>query len=270
MTTKRINDTIKKLAPWFHNIHLPGGEETAPNHPLGDFPSYKWEVIHPHLPDDLSGHKILDIGCNAGFYTIQCALRGAEVTAIDIDPHYLKQSKWIAGLFNLQDRIKFHKMQVYDLMKYSWKFDLVLFLGVFYHLRYPLLAIDIVSEKVGDTLIFQSLSLNNEKEYEAVEDISLNKKELLLSRGWPSMAFIENKFMGDPTNWWVPNSAAIKALFKTAGLKMIQSPGQEVYFFKRDNNYQPVASSWNKSEFLSATGKEWESTLEYKVGKKTM
>src|ERR1700709_1603183 len=75
------------LAPWFHNLHLPDGTETAPNHPLGDFPAFKWAAISQSLPDDLTGMTALDIGCNAGFYSIELARRGAKVTAIDKDPH---------------------------------------------------------------------------------------------------------------------------------------------------------------------------------------
>ena len=39
-----------ELGPWFHNLHLPDGVQTAPDHPLGDFPRWKWEEIAPHLP----------------------------------------------------------------------------------------------------------------------------------------------------------------------------------------------------------------------------
>ena len=267
MPDKIIADTIKNMEPWFHNIHLPGGETTAPNHPLGDFPSYKWEVIDHYLPEDLTGCKVLDIGCNAGYYSVKCALKGATVTAIDIDPHYLNQAKWVVNLFNLQERIKFYRMQVYDLVKMDWEFDIVLFLGVFYHLRYPLLAIDIVSEKVKDMLVFQSLSLQHDGEHPLIEDIGLRNKEILLDKRWPSLAFIEKMFMGDPTNWWVPNAAAVKAMFRTAGMELINCPGQEVCFFKPDKQNQSVVNGWNRSEFLSATGRPWENDAEIKIGK---
>ena len=76
-----ILQKIEELSPWFHNIHLPGGELTAPAHPFGDFPKFKWEQFSSYLPKDLSGYKVLDIGCNAGFYSVECAKRGAQVTA---------------------------------------------------------------------------------------------------------------------------------------------------------------------------------------------
>jgi tRNA (mo5U34)-methyltransferase len=262
----KLTDKIKSLSPWFHNIILPDGTHTAPEHPLGNFPSYKWDLISPFLPQDLTGCKILDIGCNAGYYSVECAKRGADVTAIDIDVKYLEQAKWVAEIFDVDQRISFHRMQVYDLVKTDWQFDIILFLGVFYHLRYPLLGIDILSEKTEDQVVFQSLSLQVEEEHQPVEDIRLRDREILLEKGWPSMAFIENKFMKDPTNWWVPNSAAIKAMFRTAGLSFIHSPGQEIFFFRIDPKHPSVVKGWNRSEFLSATGRIWKKEAILKTG----
>src|SRR3954466_15360999 len=87
---------IASLGPWFHNLHLPDGTETAPAHPLGDFPRVKWQQIAPHVPADLRGLTALDIGCNAGFYSFELARRGARVRALDIDRHYLEQAAWAA------------------------------------------------------------------------------------------------------------------------------------------------------------------------------
>lgn len=263
-----IQQRIDQFKPWFHNIHLPGGELTAPNHPLGDFPAYKWQQLSAHLPEDMTGMTVLDIGCNAGFYSVECARRGAKVTAVDVDNHYLDQAKWVAELFELDKSISFHQMQVYDLVQTDWEFDIVLFLGVFYHLRYPLLALDIISEKVKQYLVFQTLSLDIKEEHEIVDDFSFDNREIMHREEWPSMAFIENKFMGDPTNWWVPNPAAIKAIFRTAGFELVEEPGHEIYIFKSDSKTPSVISQWNKSEYLSAIGKPWLQDADTKTGGK--
>lgn len=84
-----LERTIAELGPWFHNLHLPDGTRTAPHHPLGDFPRFKWQQIAPHLPADLTGWRALDIGCNAGFYCFELARRGASVTGIDVEERYL-------------------------------------------------------------------------------------------------------------------------------------------------------------------------------------
>ncbi len=93
-----------------------------------------------HVPQDLHGCSALDIGCNAGFYSFELAGRGADVTAIDTGERYLSQASWAAEKMGLERRIRFERMDVYDLPTLGRTFDLVLFLGVFYHLRYPLYA----------------------------------------------------------------------------------------------------------------------------------
>src|SRR3954468_17440893 len=92
---------VAALGPWFHNLHLPDGRQTAPDHPLGDFPAFKWAEIAPHVPHDLAGWTALDIGCNAGFYTFELARRGARVTALEIDERYLAQARWAAAQYGL-------------------------------------------------------------------------------------------------------------------------------------------------------------------------
>ena len=93
---KTLQSMGGELAPWFHNLHLPDGRQTAPDHPLGDFPAFKWRQIAPHVPVHLAGRRALDIGCNAGFYSFELARRGAQVTAIDSDERYLAQARWAA------------------------------------------------------------------------------------------------------------------------------------------------------------------------------
>ena len=134
-TVPSLEEEIAALGPWFHNLHLPDGTQTASDHFLGDFPTFKWEQIRDALPADLSGWTALDIGCNAGFYTFELARRGARVTGIDYDARYLEQARWAARQFGVQDRVEFRRMQVYDLARSDEKWDLVLFMGVLYHLR---------------------------------------------------------------------------------------------------------------------------------------
>ena len=112
-----MSGPLEALGPWFHNLHLPDGTQTAPEHPLGDYPSYKWQLLAPALPADLDGWTALDIGCNAGFYSFQLAARGAEVLALDLDEHYLRQGRWAAQLLDPEGRVEFRQGSVYDLVE---------------------------------------------------------------------------------------------------------------------------------------------------------
>jgi tRNA (mo5U34)-methyltransferase len=243
-----------ELAPWFHNLHLPDGTQTAPNHPLGDFPRCKWQQIADQIPADLSGWRVLDVGCNAGFYSIELARRGAHVIGIDINPHFLSQATWAVGRFGLSDRVDLLRAGVYDLPAFEGRFDLVLFMGVFYHLRYPQLALDLVAEKVGRMLVFQTLTMPGDEVVDPPVDLGLHERERMQNPGWPKMAFIEHALAGDPTNWWAPNHAAVLALLRSSGLTLASQPGHEIYVCTPAwlDGGQPPS---HREELLAATGR---------------
>ena len=219
-----------ELAPWFHNLHLPDGRQTAPDHPLGDFPAWKWRELAPHLPHDLSGKRALDIGCNAGYYTFELARRGAQVLAVDFDPRYLRQAEWARRELGLEDRVELRELSVYDLADLDEEpFDVVLFLGVLYHLRHPLLALDLVAEKTAGTLVFQTLTAPGDERLETPPDLSIHDRERMREPGWPTMAFIEHELAGDPTNWWAPDAACVEAMLRSTGMEITARPGHEFW-----------------------------------------
>ena len=157
MSTIEIEERVRSLGQWFHNIDL-NGVQTAPNHFLGDYPNIKWRNFKHAVPDDLSGRTVLDVGCNAGFYSIEMKKRGADrVVGIDSDDVYLNQARFAAEISGFDD-IEFRNLSVYDVAELGEKFDLVIFMGVLYHLRHPLLALDILHDTVvKDAMLFQSM-----------------------------------------------------------------------------------------------------------------
>ena len=259
MTTAELDDPVaglqrqvEALGPWFHNLHLPGGVQTVPDHFLGgDFPSFKWQQIAPFVPQDLAGWRVLDVGCNAGFYSFELARRGAAVTAIDVDGHYLAQARWAARQYGLEERVTFRQMGVYEVPQLGEAFDLVWFMGVFYHLRYPLLALDILARQTRRMLMFQTLATPGEEVYPDTADHPITEREPLLHPGWPRMAFIEHRFSGDPTNWWVPNHAGTEAMLRSSGFRVAARPAAEIYLCEP----QPSASAavW-EGQFNSVLG----------------
>src|SRR3954468_8944078 len=75
-TTEQIQERVRSLGPWFHNMSL-RGVRTAPEHFLGDYPGIKWRNFQHAIPADLAGQSVLDIGCNGGFYAMEMKRRGA-------------------------------------------------------------------------------------------------------------------------------------------------------------------------------------------------
>jgi tRNA (mo5U34)-methyltransferase len=225
---KDLDARIKELGPWFHNLRL-DGIETAPEHPLGDYPRFKWEGFRDVLPADLTGKTVLDIGCNAGFYAIEMARRGADrVVGIDSDPRYLAQAALAAKVEHAP--IELHQMSVYDVGTLGERFDLVIFMGVFYHLRHPLLALDLLREHVvGDRLLFQSLQRGPDTVAKAAEDYAFADETPFAQADWPRLHFIEKRYAQDPTNWFIPNRAATEAMLRSAGFRIAAHPEPEVY-----------------------------------------
>jgi tRNA (mo5U34)-methyltransferase len=245
-------EAIRGLGPWFHNLHLPDGTETCPQHRLGDFPNMKWRKLAGFLPQDLSGATVLDVGCNAGFYSFELAKRGARVTGIDSSEHYLRQARWAAEVSGLTDRVCFEKRQLYDLGSIDRTWDIVLFMGVIYHLRYPLLGLDVISRCVGTTLVLQSVLAPGEPDEALPADLELSDRAPLVSAGWPRLSFIERRFAGDPSNWWVPNRACLAAMVRSSGLRVVAEPLEEFLLCEPDREGETSMWRWNQEEFWAA------------------
>jgi tRNA (mo5U34)-methyltransferase len=211
-----IRTRLETLGDWFHNIDL-GGVQTAPNHFLGDFPAIKWKRLGACIPSDLTGKSVLDIGCNGGFYSIEMKKRGAgRVLAIDTDQRYLNQARFAAEVHGFD--IEFRTMSVYEVGSLGERFDIVLFMGVLYHLRYPLLALDLLAEHaVKDLLIFQTLTRGSREVIAVKGDYPFSETAVFDHPGYPILHFVEKCYSGDPTNWWIPNTACAEAMLRSAG-----------------------------------------------------
>ncbi len=219
---------IERLGPWFHNMHV-GGVRTAPNHFLGDYPAQKWRKVAGSLPESLAGKSVLDIGCNAGFHALEMKKRGASrVVAIDHDEFYLAQARFAADVEGLD--IEFRQMSVYDVAALGERYDIVLFMGVLYHLRHPLLALDLIHEHVtSDLFVFQSMQRGSDELEEPVENASFWDQEMFDRPTYPKMHFIEKSYSDDPTNWWAPNASCSAAMLRSAGFEIIGRPESEVF-----------------------------------------
>jgi tRNA (mo5U34)-methyltransferase len=225
---EEIRSRVEALGPWFHNIDL-GGVTTAPNHFLGDYPNVKWSKFANAVPRDLSGKSVLDIGCNGGFYSIEMKRRGAaRVVGIDSDVEYLAQARFAAEVADCE--ITFEKLSVYDVGALREHFDLVLFMGVLYHLRHPLLALDLIREHVvDDYLVFQSMQRGVDEVGPTEQDYGFWDHSPFERADFPRLHFIEHRYAGDPSNWWVPNRACTEAMLRSAGFAIVSRPEQEVY-----------------------------------------
>jgi tRNA (mo5U34)-methyltransferase len=232
LSRAEIEKQVNALAPWFHNLNLKG-VETAPSHFLGDYPAVKWRRFADAVPRDLGGKSVLDIGCNAGFYSMEMKRRGAaRVLGLDSDEEYLRQGRFAADVSGLD--IEFRRMSVYDVGALGERFDIVLFLGVLYHLRHPLLALDLIYDHVArDLLVVQSMQRGSQDVERLQKNYDFWTVQPFDKPSYPKLHFVEHQYADDWTNWWIPNRACMEAMLRSAGFDITAHPEGEVYVCRR-------------------------------------
>jgi len=162
MNDDEIKESIEKLRPWWHYFKLPNGIEITRDDPDGSndmtHPETKWHLTEPFIPKDLMGMKCLDIGSNSGFFSFKLAQRGADVLGIDVKRLHINQANFLKTLLLTEEeqaRCKFTQM---DMMGIEDEFDLILFMGVYYHLPRHQDALPFLYQnlKVGGALLFET------------------------------------------------------------------------------------------------------------------
>jgi tRNA (mo5U34)-methyltransferase len=156
----------------------------------------------------------------------------ARVLGIDADDGYLRQARFAAEVSELD--IEFRQLSVYDVGALGERFDVVLFMGVLYHLRHPLLALDLIHEHVArDLLVFQSMQRGSPDVARIANDHDFWDTDLFERPGYPKLHFIEQRYADDPTNWWIPNRACAEAMLRSSGFEIAAHPEDEVYVCRR-------------------------------------
>ncbi len=173
--------------------------------------------------------------------------RGASrVLGIDSDEDYLAQARFAAEVNELD--IEFARMNVYDVAKAHARSSIVvIFMGVLYHLRHPLLALDLLHDHVTkDLLVFQSMQRGSDQQWHGEEDYPFQETGIFDRDEYPKMFFIEERYSGDWTNWWIPNRACVEAMLRSSGFQILEQPEAEVYICRRQEH-----RAWNLTMELS-------------------
>lgn len=171
------------------------------------------------LPPDLSGMRVLDIGAWNGCFSFECERRGAsEVVASSLENPNASGFNKLKQL--LGSRVSYVQESVYFLSPdVVGTFDLVLFFGVLYHLRYPLLAVDRIRTLSRGAVLIET--------HIVTDDLLLRKpftilaRLLMLSRLFRSTP-IWRQYRAyeahpeDPSNWFGPNVQAVIEAFESA------------------------------------------------------
>ena len=219
MTTEEIQARVASVQTWFHTIPLAPGIVTPG---IDDSPT---KAEHLVLPDDLSGKRVLDIGCADGYFTFLAEERGAEVLSIDI----VRQAGYSVAHEVLGSKAEWRHLSVYDLRPETvGMFDVVLCLGVLYHLRHPLLGLDRLRHICTDQLVLETQVCDAffVDGTGAPTALDPSVRDRPLAQFYPG-----SELNGDATNWWAPNNAGLVAMVESAGFAVdaLDSNGQRAW-----------------------------------------
>ncbi len=135
------------------------------------------------FPHDFAGKTVLDIGCNAGFYSFVAKLRGASsVLGLDLQRHYIDQALLMRQILGID--VDFRQVDGHALDERLGSFDIVINTGVIYHLQNPMDFLTKIAAITRETMYLETEALTDPK---------------LAEYAW----FIEGKYAQDPSNWWV-------------------------------------------------------------------
>lgn len=239
--TRSFEKGMQSLGWWYQHFEFPNGVRTG----SGDVPGYdarkRWAYIEAFVPSDLTGKTVLDIGGNAGFFSIQMKLRGAQRCVL-VDPFEIaiKQARFAAEQFGVALELVTEDAHTYCLTTEE-RFDYVLFLGLFYHLKYPGIVLDRLAEMTRERIFIQSNVIGLKREpFVHKPDYERDRDDRLLEHpGFPRLVFLEAQYNEESTNWWIPNLTGIEAMVRSAGLRVIDRPhphiiiaAPEIYYGK--------------------------------------
>ena len=189
---------------WWHSFEMPDGTRIDG---VNKLESLRSRIAQFPIPEDLRGKRVLDIGTWDGWFAFEMERRGADVVAIDC---------WENPLFHemharLNSRVEYHQLDVFDLTPESiGRFDIVLFMGVLYHLKHPLLALERVCALSTDLACVDSFILR--QQHRPGDDLER-----------PVMEFYEGSQMGGQTDNWVgPSLSCLLAFCRTAGFARVE------------------------------------------------
>jgi tRNA (mo5U34)-methyltransferase len=191
LTDQQVRAEIATVPQWYQKIEVrPGIVTPGINHS-------SFVLGHLRLPADCSGLRALDLGARDGYFSFELERRGAEVTAIDYTPPEATGFRVAARL--LGSRVPYLHENLYNLRPETLgTFDLVLCLGVLYHLPDPIRALRIIRSLSRSRMILETLILD---------------EDLPRMRSTPLMRYFPgNTMRGDPSNYWAPNIACVKAM----------------------------------------------------------
>ena len=200
LATRAHIDELARLG-WYHSIELPDGSLIKGHQSIDRL---QWRLRRFPVPPDLSGKRVLDIGAWDGWFSFEMERRGAEVVAVDLTV----KERFLTAKRLLRSNVEYVISDIQQLSpERLGRFDIVLFLGVLYHTKHPLLALERVCDLCTDMAFIESYVTDDGSDPSAP----------------PAMEFYETtELRGQFDNWVGPNTSCLLALCRTAGFPRVE------------------------------------------------
>jgi len=197
----RLIDQLGELG-WYHSIELPDGT-VIPG--IQSIELLRKRIAQYPIPQDLRGKRVLDIGAWDGWFSFEMERRGAEVLAVDS----ARQETFFQAKKLLNSKVEYLVEDIcYLTPREVGYFDIVLFFGVLYHLKHPLLALERVCELTTEMACIETFVSGD-------------------PNGIPVLEFYETtELAGQFDNWCGPNTPCLQAFMRTAGFVNVQLLGE--------------------------------------------
>ena len=222
MTRDEIRARVGRLGPWFHCIDLGGGLLTKTESAIGEpveHPRPTWEKVRACLPEEMAGRSVLDVGCNAGFYTVELKRRGAgRVLGVDSQRNLVRQAVFVRDVLGLD--IDYRRMSVYDLdPRELGQFDVTLALGLVYHCKHLVLALEKLFAVTRELLVLETAIYPPEHSPGSFRYEVGGLRPLL-----HPLAYVENPGEAKEAiyNWFLPGVDALGALLRNVGFDEVE------------------------------------------------
>lgn len=202
--TKDQLDRIEKGA-WYHSIDLPDGRVIPGLIPVDKL---RDRMDAFGLPADLRGKRVLDVGAATGWCSFEMERRGAEVVAVDC----VEYDDFRVAHRILDSKVDYKLLDVDELTpELLGTFDIVVFFGVLYHLRHPLLGLEKMLALARDTVLVESF----------VCDAHLSEADRN-SNGCYMEFYETNELGGQIDNWVGPTVNCLAAMCRAAGFVRVE------------------------------------------------
>jgi tRNA (mo5U34)-methyltransferase len=208
MTREEKKALVDAVPFWWHTIDFGDGIVSP-----GQTPEFAQRIRLASIPERIGNKTVLDVGCWDGFFSFECEKRGATVTAVD----NLQQEEFVKSKYGisfsgaqgfetarkiLKSNVKYLRMNLFDIKEE--RFDIVIFFGVLYHTKYPLLALEHLYSIVEELLVLESHYVIDKGEGAYMKLYAGDQQNL------------------DPTCWWGPTTECIQKMCEIAGFKKVE------------------------------------------------